>query len=40
MICNLPQSGQKQLVITFPLSAVLEISFGVPMTLKFDLGIT
>lgn len=37
----LPQSGQKQLVMVFPLSATLEISLGVPVvTLKSELGTT
>lgn len=38
---NLPQSAQKQLVICLPVSAVLEISLGVPaVTLKLALGTT
>ena len=38
---NVPHSGQKQLVIELPLSAVLEITFGVaPVTVKFALGTT
>ncbi len=37
----IPQSGQKQLVICLPVSAILEISFGVPcVTLKLALGRT
>ena len=36
-----PQSPQKLLVMDFPLSAVLEMVFGVPaITLKFSLGTT
>jgi hypothetical protein len=38
---DLPQSGQKQLVMDLPLSAILTISFGVPcVTLKLALGTT
>lgn len=38
---NLPQSGQKQLVMLLPPSAILEISLGVPCsTLKLGPGTT